>query len=214
MEQQEQLSIDAHQINEGYSLGERYHLGQLQGEYYVAYTQADVRRHRFHILFITIGAIYGFGMIAYTTYLLYFLFNNSTPHSSFPSYAFIMAINPFLMLYGNAQRRKWGNRPIITPRNRHLRVYVYQDGLVKQTNQKSAVIRWSDLYRIKYEPLLPINPKQSTSTAKPMAGIQLLLSNKHTIKLNGALRNLDNLAQQINGKNEAARRFIPMPHFP
>ena len=213
MEQQEQLSIGVHQINEGYSLGERYHLGNLQGEYYVAYTHADVRRYRFHLLIIIIIALYVFAVIAYTIYFFYSITTSEGPHNTFPGYLLTVAINPFIILYNNSQRRKWGNRPIITPRNRHLRVYVYQDGLVKQTNQKSEVISWSELYRIKYEPLLPANSQQPATTAKPMAGIKLVLRNKHTIKLNGALRNLDNLAQQLNGKNLAARKIIPMPHY-
>jgi hypothetical protein len=217
--EQQQLSIDANQIHEGYALGERYHLGELQGEYYVTYTRADVRRYRFQVFLIVVLALFMLVMIAYFTFIIFYL--NGSSNRAFSAYfiptlinPFIILINPFIMLYGNSQRRKWGNRPVITPRNRHLRVYVYEDGMVKQTNQKSEVIYWSDLYLIQYEPLQPVDLRKPSTTARKMAGIKLVLRDKRRVTINGALHNLDSLAQQLNSQDPTKwGHIVPKPHF-
>jgi hypothetical protein len=194
----QQLFIKAGQVSEGYDLGERYHLGELQSEHYITYTDDDVHRYRFQMLLIVAIALY--------LAIIFAIFLVENPlHNVFPFVFFTTLINIFIIPYSASRRRKWGNRPLISPRNRQLRVYVYQDGMVKQTNQKSEVIRWSDLYTIKYEPL----QQRPVTTSRPMAGIKLVLRNNRRITLNGALSNIDILAQWLNSKNQTHRGVSP-----
>jgi hypothetical protein len=187
------LSIGADQSNEGYHLGERYHLGMLEGVYYVAYTHEDVRRYQITVALVSAMALYIIGVIVGASIVfanwdhIPRIFPIFTPFGSF--------FTLLMIAYGNSSRRKWGNRPLIKPRDRHLCVYVYQNGLIKQDNRHIDVIHWPELFKVDYVPPQPGYPKYPSNTR--IAGIKLTLHGGHHLNLNGALLYLDDLAYRL-----------------
>ena len=190
---QQNLFLETAQPDEIYSLGERYHLGIPEAAYYIAYTNADVRRYHITIVLVIAIALYLIGI----TVGLIIMFSdwNRTSHI-FPIFTpFGSFLTLLMIIYGNSSRRKWGNRPLINRRDRHLRVYLYQDGLIRQDNRHTKIIRWSELFKVDYILSQPGNPKSPSNTRT--AGIKLTLHGGHYLNLSGALLYLDDLAYRV-----------------
>ena len=182
--------------NEIAMLGERYQLGTPKGAYYVSYTRADIRRYRITYVYMCYAILYFIWALVSLVLLIV-----NWPGKTSVSVPLMSMLNMFMLFYVLAMRRKWGNRPVINVETRHERVYIYQNGLIKQTNKHCHVVRWPEVINVKYIPSISDfqDPKfRSFNIAPGNAGLQITCHGGKKISLSGALYNLDGLASYLN----------------
>lgn len=193
------------QPEESVSLGERYNLGALEAAYNVSYTRGDVRRYRRRV-FISSFIMFYFVLLVVLIVLAFTIPVNR--YYWFLFLPFIGVANSFSIIYNIASHRKWGNRPLIGPRDRYQRVYIYAGGIVKQTNRSSEAVRWADIFKVVYIPLQASNGQRSDSTknvaSAGTAGIDIRLHGGKHLLLSGLLQNIDDLAYRLNQKHGAS----------
>ncbi|GCE25248.1 hypothetical protein KDA_07320 [Dictyobacter alpinus] len=185
--------MEATPPGEGQQLGERNQLGSLEAAYYVVYTQKDIRRYRIQALILSAALVYMLLNIIYIVLMALNLFHFFSYYSFYPLPTIIL---PLVIAYSTSTRRKWGNWPVISPRNRQQRVYLYRDGLIKQIHGRSQIVRWPEIFQISYQPW-QAGDDQSFRPV-PTARIKLMLHGGHHVHLNGALSNIDDLAYRLN----------------
>ncbi len=124
---------------EAYLLGERYHLGNPTAVYRTQYTQADILFFWLQLILslLTIGT--AIGLIVATEVFHVHLTKVSL------LVLIVLGALPLVSTLRSTRRRM---RPPYVPFTRDLRVYMYQDGLVRLRTTKPEVIRWDEIKRV------------------------------------------------------------------
>lgn len=149
-------------LAEAYQLGETHQLGSLVATYKTESTRVDVLFSWFMLCYI----------LLVLTYLCAGLISilSSGPYTHiFPWYLFISLFIFFPSIYSNYIRKRL-KRPPVTFFQRNLRIYLYDDGLIRINLHKQVIIRWDQIKQIKASP----NPIENT----PYAPVQLTVMRK------------------------------------
>lgn len=197
------VSTGIDQGDERSILGARHALGELEATYHIAYTAADIRRYRtkkaVHILAIVCVVI---SIMA--IYFVDFVRSPSSDTTLVPVYS-IWLIDIVIIICNVISSRKWGNRPLIGPRDRHLRVYVYADGLVKRTSHSTDVVHWVELKKVIYEPARVGRWFNPYLNGTHIAGLKLRLYGRRTLFISGALQSIEELADRLQHMRDLYR---------
>jgi len=129
-----------HIPEEAYQLGETYHMGTPLAVFRTHYTQTDkvFFWSQFIISLLTIGISIGF-------ILAIEVFHAHITNIFGPVLLVLIVLN-LTNTFRTARRRM---RPSYVPFTDKLRVYVYEDGLIRVRTTQPEVIRWDEIQRVR-----------------------------------------------------------------
>lgn len=147
---------------EAYQLGEKYHLGPFVAAYKTEYTRVDRLFAWFTLCFIFI-------ILAYLCIGLISILSAGPTTRIFPWYLIFFPFYFFPVIYSNYIRKKLGRSPV-SFFQRNLRVYLYDEGMVRINLHKHVIIRWDQIRQIRVLPVYtgnnPYVPVQLTVVRK------------------------------------------------
>ncbi len=125
---------------EAYQLGETYHLGALLAVYRTHYTRASILFFWSQVGLALVAVLVAFGFL-----LALEVFHAHVANLFLPVMLVFFALN--LTSTSRAVRSK--GQTSYTPFTSQLRVYVYEDGLIRVRTTQPVVIRWDEIQRVR-----------------------------------------------------------------
>ena len=166
--------------DEAFQLGELHHLGTPVATFKAHYTRSGTAYFYSQVAFLIFALA-----ILLAAFIIFFIYRT---HNVLWLFFLIIMLNSFNIL--NITRRKNKDQPMISPFQRHARIYVYQDGLISLRNKRPVVVRWEQVRQVRY-----IRPKSQYGR---MATVTVVYVDRGATKRLGiasilAIAELDNL---------------------
>jgi len=130
----EQISEEASQ------LGKTYHLGMPIAVYRTHYTQASILFFWSQVALALLAVLVASGFL-----LAIELFHAHVANLFLP----VMLVFFTLNITNSARTVRSKGRTSYIPFTRNLRVYIYEDGLVRVRTTKPEVLRWNEIHRVR-----------------------------------------------------------------
>ena len=135
------MSIVQQQIpEEAYQLGEIYHLGPPLAVYRTHYTRASILFFWSQVALALVAVLVAFGFL-----LALEVFHAHVANLFLPVLLVFFALN--ITSTSRASRNK--GQTSYTPFTNKLRVYVYEDGLIRLRTTQPVVIHWDEIQRVR-----------------------------------------------------------------
>ena len=125
---------------EAYRLGETYHLGTPTAVYRTHYTQTEIFFFWSQIAIALLAVLVAFGFI-----LAFEVFHARVARLFLPVLLVFFTLN----IFNTSRTLRYKGRASYVPFTRNLRVYVYNDGLLRVRTTKPEVIRWDEIKRVR-----------------------------------------------------------------
>lgn len=160
--------------DEALQLGEAHHLGAPVAAFKAPYSRSGAAYFYSQVVYMILALIMLFAAIFYSF--------GYHMHNALWLFYIIVALNSFNIL--TITRRKNKDQPIISPFERHRRIYVYQGGFISLRTMQPVVVRWEQVQQVRY-----IRPK---SLYGRTATLTIVYSDRGTTKRVGIANTLTN----------------------
>ncbi|GCE26924.1 hypothetical protein KDA_24080 [Dictyobacter alpinus] len=180
-------------MTEGERLGKQHKLDQLVVTLKVDYRSSDL----FYALYLSIVTPCILVLLA-----IGFIFSMSFQLTTTTYYALVSVI---AFLYLSILSVSWlrDYRPLLPPYRKNMHVHIYKEGFVRVTNQRTDVVRWDDMQRVRY--------KRSTS----MGGddynsvVKIWRNGGRKLVFNSTLKNVDLLGRLAEREYQSRHVHTP-----